>query len=232
MNIESTFTNIGGTFCIPYPTFSEKLSSVKAYIFDWDGVFNDGVKDNQGSSNFTEVDAMGTNLLRFSHWLSHNQTLPICAVMSGERNLLSFQYTNREHFHQGYFKVNHKLLAYRHFLALHNLKPEETAFIFDDVLDLGLAEVAGLRIMISHKAMPLFRDHVTQNNLADYITANDQFGVREACELMIGTHGNFTETISNRASFSPVYMTYLARRQALETNYFTWKDDAIQAASI
>lgn len=232
MNIESTFTHIGGTFLTPYATFSEKLARVKAYIFDWDGVFNDGVKDNQGSSNFTEVDAMGTNLLRFSHWLKHNNTLPICAVMSGERNLLSFQYTSREHFHQGYFKVNHKLLAYRHFLKLHNLKPEETAFIFDDVLDLGLAAEAGIRIMIRHNAMPLFKDYVTANNLADYITANDQFGVREACELIIGMHGNFTQTISNRASFSPDYMTYLAQRQAVETGYFTWKDDIIQPASI
>jgi 3-deoxy-D-manno-octulosonate 8-phosphate phosphatase (KDO 8-P phosphatase) len=151
--------------------------------------------------------------------------------MSGERNVLSFQYTNREHFHQGYFKVNHKRLAYRHFLALHNLKPEETAFVFDDVLDLGLSREAGLRIMITHKAMPLFRDHVTQNNLADYITANDQFGVREACELLISTNGNYTETISNRSAFSPEYMTYLAQRQALETGYFTWKDDVIQPAN-
>jgi 3-deoxy-D-manno-octulosonate 8-phosphate phosphatase (KDO 8-P phosphatase) len=152
--------------------------------------------------------------------------------MSGERNVLSFQYTNREHFHQGYFKVNHKLLAYRHFLALHGLKPEETAFVFDDVLDLGLAREAGLRIMIAHKGTPLFRDHVTQNHLADYITANDQFGVREACELIIGANGNFTETISNRAVFSEAYMTYLAQRQALETGYFTWKDDVIQAVNL
>jgi len=232
MNIESTFTSIGGTFCIPYSTFSEKLSRVKAYIFDWDGVFNDGTKDAQGSSNFTEVDAMGTNLLRFSHWLSHDQTLPICAVMSGERNTLSFQYTNREHFHQGYFKVNHKLLAYRHFLQHHNLKPQETAFIFDDVLDLGLATEAGVRIMIRHNAMPLFKDYVIQNNLADYVTANDQFGVREACELIMGTRGNFTQTISNRAGFSSAYMTYLAQRQAVETAYFTSKDNIIEPASI
>lgn len=231
MNIESTFTTIGGTFCTPYHTFTEKLSRIRAYIFDWDGVFNDGTKDNQGSSNFSEVDAMGTNLLRFSHWLRHH-TLPVCAVMSGEKNLLSFQYTNREHFHQGYFKVNHKLLAYEHFLKMHGLRPEETAFVFDDVLDLGLAEAAGLRIMISHKANPLFKTYVMQNHLADYITGNDQFGVREACELLIGANGNYNEAIRERAHFSKSYMTYLAQRQAVETGYFTWKDDIIQPAAI
>jgi 3-deoxy-D-manno-octulosonate 8-phosphate phosphatase (KDO 8-P phosphatase) len=231
MNIESTFTKLGGTFCVPYTTFTQKVSRIKAFIFDWDGVFNDGSKDSQGSSNFSEVDAMGTNLLRFSHWLA-KKSLPICAVMSGERNVISFQYSTREHFHQGYFKVNHKMLAYEHFLKQHNLQPDETAFIFDDVLDLGLAEQAGVRILISHQATPLFRNYVAQNNLADYITANDQFGVREACELLIGTLGNFDETIRERSHFSPTYKTYLAQRQAVETTYFTWKEEIIQPATI
>jgi 3-deoxy-D-manno-octulosonate 8-phosphate phosphatase (KDO 8-P phosphatase) len=231
MNNESTFTTIGGTFCIPYPKFADKVNKIKAFIFDWDGVFNDSSKDNQGSSNFSEVDAMGTNMLRFSHWLA-KKSLPICAVMSGERNVLSFQYSTREHFHEGYFKVNHKLLAYDHFLKLHNLQPEETAFIFDDVLDLGLAERCGVRIMINHKATPLFRNYVTQNNLADYITGNDQFGVREACELLIGTLGNFDETIRERSRFTQTYKTYLAQRQAVETSYYTWKDDVIQGAEV
>src|SRR5689334_24746892 len=149
MNIESTFTEAGGRFITPFNSFGQKLSGIRAFIFDWDGVFNDGVKDHQGSSNFNEVDAMGTNLLRFSRWMDRGE-LPIVAVMSGERNTLSFQLTTREHFHQGYFRVKDKMQAFRHFAALHKLDAKEIAFVFDDVLDLALAEEAGLRIMVQH----------------------------------------------------------------------------------
>src|SRR5690349_16437713 len=107
MDIHKLFTDAGGSFQIPFETFSDKLKKIRAFIFDWDGVFNDGVKDHEGSSNFNEVDAMGTNLLRFSRWM-HRRELPIVAVMSGERNTLSFQLTTREHFHQGYFRVKDK----------------------------------------------------------------------------------------------------------------------------
>ena len=149
MDIHKLFTDIGGEFRIPYDAFQSKLKGIRAFIFDWDGVFNDGVKDHLGSSNFNEVDAMGTNLLRFSRWLDRGE-LPIVAVMSGERNTLSFQLTTREHFHQGYFRVKNKMQAFRHFASLHNLNPKEIAFVFDDVLDLALAEEAGLRIMVQH----------------------------------------------------------------------------------
>jgi len=68
-NTEITFTELGGTFCRPFAEFQERLSKIKAYLFDWDGVFNDGVKTASGGSPFSEVDAMGTNMLRFGHWL-------------------------------------------------------------------------------------------------------------------------------------------------------------------
>lgn len=231
MNPESVFTQAGGVFCIPYAIFHEKLSRIKAFIFDWDGVFNDGTKDHQGSSNFSEVDSMGTNLLRFSRWL-HKKEMPFCAIMSGERNQLSFQFTQREHFHQGYFKVIHKTHALDHFLALHSLEASEVAFVFDDVLDLSVAARAGLRIMVGRKGNPLFRQYVEERKLADYITANDQFAVRETCELLIGATGNFDDVVDGRSSFSPFYKQYLEERQNIPTTYFTWKDDLIQKAEI
>ena len=47
----------------------DRLDKIKAFVFDWDGVFNNGAKDSEGASPFNEVDAMGTNLLRFNHHL-------------------------------------------------------------------------------------------------------------------------------------------------------------------
>lgn len=231
MNPESVFTKAGGTFCIPYAAFHEKLSRIKAFIFDWDGVFNDGSKDHQGSSNFSEVDSMGTNLLRFSRWLSKKE-MPFCAVMSGEKNQLSFQFTQREHFHQGYFKVIHKTYALDHFLALHSLQADEVAFLFDDVLDLSVAARVGLRLMVGRKGNPLFRQYVEDRKLADYITAQDEFAVRESCELLIGATGNFDEVLDGRSSFSPAYQHYLAQRQSIDTGYFTLEKEEIKKADL
>lgn len=231
MNTGSIFTQTGGSFGSSYEDFQSRLSGIRAFIFDWDGVFNDGSKDDQGSSNFSEVDSMGTNLLRFSRWLQKGE-MPFCAVMSGEKNLLSFRFTNREHFHQGYFKAVHKSPALDHFLELHSLKAEQVAFIFDDALDLSVAERVGLRIMVGRKANPLFRKYVTHHQLADYITGQEKFAVREACELLIGTTGNFEQTIDERKTFSPEYRRYLKERQDIMTQYFTWTNEAIVRAEI
>ncbi|PZR22862.1 MAG: phosphatase [Citrobacter freundii] len=231
MNIEQTFIQAGGNFCIPFIDFEEKASRIKAFIFDWDGVFNDGTKDHQGSSNFNEVDSMGTNLLRFSCWLQRGE-LPFTAIMSGERNVLSFHFTNREHFHNGYFKMLHKALALEHFLALHSLKAEEVAFVFDDVLDLGLAAKAGLRLMVGRTGNPLFRQYVTNNNLADYITSGTQYAVREICELFMGVRGTHDQAVKERSAFSESYQAYLKERQSISTSYFTLENGAVIAKEI
>ena len=231
MDIPRIFTDIGGSFQIPFELFRSKLQGIRAFIFDWDGVFNDGTKDHEGSSNFNEVDAMGTNLLRFSRWLDRGE-LPIVAVMSGERNTLSFQLTTREHFHQGYFRVKDKMQAFRHFAQLHNLNEGEIAFVFDDVLDLALAEEAGLRIMVQHSGAPLFKKFVLDRKLADYVTSPSTWAVREACELLIGTTGNYEEVVAARSNFDGTYKEYLATRQAVETVYFTLHDQEMRRAEI
>ncbi|MCA6414654.1 MAG: phosphatase, partial [Cytophagales bacterium] len=59
--IQSLFAEIGGRFCIPAVDIQRKLENIKAFVFDWDGVFNDGSKRDQTGSGFTEPDAMGTN---------------------------------------------------------------------------------------------------------------------------------------------------------------------------
>jgi 3-deoxy-D-manno-octulosonate 8-phosphate phosphatase (KDO 8-P phosphatase) len=128
--------------------------------------------------------------------------------------------------------VKDKLQAFRHFAALHKLDPKEIAFVFDDVLDLGLAEEAGLRIMVQHPGSPLFRKYVLEHELADYITSPTPYAVREACELIMGTTGNYDKVIAGRSHFTNDYRTYLAARQAVPTEYFTVQDDEMHRAEI
>ena len=47
------FEKAGGIFCTPAVSILQKLQTVKAFVFDWDGVFNDGTKG--GLPNWPEV---------------------------------------------------------------------------------------------------------------------------------------------------------------------------------
>ena len=42
-SIFDIFTDLGATLVIPKEEFIEKTKKIKAFIFDWDGVFNDGL---------------------------------------------------------------------------------------------------------------------------------------------------------------------------------------------
>src|SRR6185436_2368860 len=92
------FEKGGGEFISPPSLFIDKLKKVKAVLFDWDGVFNNGFKQGDQGSIFSEVDAMGTNLIRFSLWRM-NGVLPIAAIITGENNPAAIQLAQREKFH-------------------------------------------------------------------------------------------------------------------------------------
>ncbi|MDZ4668501.1 MAG: phosphatase [bacterium] len=233
IHIESLFTQIGGVFCTPINLLASKLSEVKAFVFDWDGVFNNAAKNENKSSTFNEVDSMGTNMLRFSYFLNQN-TLPKTAIISGEKNEMAFYFAQREHFDGCYFKVPHKIIALDHFCQQHNIKASEVCYVFDDVLDLSIAKVCGLKIGINRKANPLFKNYLVQNNLVDYITAHESgnFAVRETSEMLIGLYGNFDQCMDERCNFSPIYQTYLAQRQAQVTQFFTITDGIIVAGKL
>lgn len=226
-NTEIIFTELGGSFCRPFAEFKDQLSKIKAYIFDWDGVFNDGVKVGQSGSPFSEVDAMGTNMLRFGHWLKH-KTLPVVAVITGEENPSAQFLVDREHFHAIYFKTANKLIAFEHFLKANDLKANEVAFVFDDVLDLGVAEKCGLRFLVNHHGSPLFSNYTVKNQITDYITSSDNHAVREVCELILGAKGVFDEAIKKRSHFDEVYQKYLSERNGVATNKFFLKDGKVE----
>src|ERR1700739_1574427 len=146
-SIQKIYEDMGAEFILPMNDFIQKLKEIKAFVFDWDGVFNTGEKNAGSSSSFNEIDSMGTNLLRFSYYLQNNK-LPATAIISGEKNESAFYFSKREHFNSSYFKILNKILALEHFCEQNNIKPIEVCYFFDDVLDLPIAKVAGLRVFI------------------------------------------------------------------------------------
>ena len=230
---QGTYESIGGEFLIPQYKISEKLQAVKAFVFDWDGVFNTGEKHANGSSSFNEIDSMGTNLLRYSHFIK-NKKLPFTAVISGEKNETAFYLCRREHFNSSYFKFSDKRIALQRFCDTHKIKPSEVCYFFDDVLDLPIASVAGLRIFIPRTAGLLFNNYVKQNHLADYITgsASGNYAVREACEMLMAANGVFDQVIAQRMNFDDNYKQYIAARNDTPTHFFTLSNGEVSQAEL
>lgn len=228
-DIERLFTNAGGRFVSPIAQLAQKLQQVKAFVFDWDGVFNNASKLGGGSSSFNEVDSMGTNLLRYAYF-SKSGHLPLSAVISGERNETAFYFCKREYFHYSFFKTPHKTDALTFICEQHKLLPHEVAYVFDDVLDLSIASVCGVRILVGRSGSPLFTDHCIKGGLVDYITGakGGDYAVREACELLIGLYGNYDEVISNRTHYAEHYRNYLSQRRAVATQFYTVENHLVQ----
>ncbi len=224
------FTKQGGQFITPFSTLKKRAALIRAFIFDWDGVFNDARKTGESQSYFTEIDSMGTNLLRFSHWMKNNYQLPLTAVISGEQNDAAKFFLSREHFHAGYFQAKNKRIAFDHFCAQHNLQPKEIAFIFDDVLDMSVAAEAGVRICVYRKSNPLMNDFLLRNNLVDYFTANSgaNNAVRESMELLMALNGNSEEVFASRMKYDKTYNSYISARNGSETVFYSSKEDFIR----
>jgi 3-deoxy-D-manno-octulosonate 8-phosphate phosphatase (KDO 8-P phosphatase) len=214
-----------GNFVTEPLEIQQKLFAIKAYVFDWDGVFNNGQKDWQGCSPFNEVDAMGTNLLRFNHWLRTGEN-PVIAVISGERNASAWALGKREHFHSLYSGFKYKLAALQHLCDQHGLAAQEVAFVMDDVLDFSVAAVCGLRVMVSRPANPLLVDFALRHHLVDYLTAHDgqNYAVRESVELLTGISGIYDETLEHRMNFTETYQQYLHQRNIPEPVFYTQKE--------
>jgi 3-deoxy-D-manno-octulosonate 8-phosphate phosphatase (KDO 8-P phosphatase) len=217
-----------GSFILSPEELAKKLQHIKAYIFDWDGVFNDAHKSLDGTSSYSETDSMGVNLLRFAHYLKQGQSAPV-AVITGEQNKVAFLLAQREHFNAVYYKIKHKETALFHFCKANNLQPSEVLFVFDDVLDFSAAKIAGLRIMVDHSCNPLLVEYAKKNNLVDYLTSHDgeHGAVRESSELIMFLNKLFDKAIDHRATYSPTYVEYLTKRNEQPIDFYTILNDQI-----
>lgn len=217
-----------GVFITGAAMVQQKLQQVKAFIFDWDGVFNDGRKDIQGNSGFSEIDSMGINMMRFSYYLLHGH-LPVCIILTGENNKLAISFAKRENFHSVFYKMANKKAALDHLCEQHKISPGEVLFTFDDVLDLSVAKLAGIRCMIGRSVNPLLTKFAVDKGLVDCITrhSGNDHAVREISEMMMMLSGNFDTTIEHRMNFSDTYKEYLLLRKNISTEFFTTKEHRI-----
>ena len=224
-DVAACFSRLGGRFLVEPPVLVRRLREVRGLVFDWDGVFNRGVKGAEPGSPFGEADSMGTNLLRYALWRRH-RSLPPAAIITGEDNDGAERFAAREHFHALYSGIRNKSEAMAHFCAERGLQRREIACLFDDVNDLAMSGDCGVRILVRRDASPLWRSYVTRRRLCDYVTGTPpgEGAVREAAELLMGLMGAFDAVIDSRAAFDAEYSAYFSARQAVRIRRFRASD--------
>lgn len=228
-NIEEIFSQTGGQFILPFEEFETKLRKIKAFVFDWDGVFNAGIKLGNQGSPFAEPDSMGTNLMRLGYWLSHEEQFPTVGIITGANNPPAMELAARERFQAVYMSVKYKILALEHFCQQYGLKPEEIAYTFDDVNDLGMAQKVGIRFLVKRNASPMMTHYAIAHDRCDYITAHSggEYAVREISELILSTLGLFDKVVAHRVSYDETYQRYLSLRNSGKPKHYKMAKHAI-----
>ena len=216
LELNEKFSAAGGSFVASIEELEQKIGQCRAVVFDWDGVFNAGRKSHTASSGFAEADSMGTNMLRYGLWRRLGE-MPYTAIISGEHNKEAIAFAEREHLTAVFTGIRDKQDAIAHLCDESGLQAKQIACVFDDINDLAMAEVCGLRFLVRRKASPMFADYVDRRKLCDYITGADatSYAVREVCELMLGLMHSYDEVIDSRVAGDAEYETYLRARQAV-----------------
>jgi 3-deoxy-D-manno-octulosonate 8-phosphate phosphatase (KDO 8-P phosphatase) len=128
--------------------------------------------------------------------------IPWAPIISGEDNESATVFAGREHLTAVYTGVRKKQDVITHLCNEHSLQAGQIACVFDDINDLPMAELCGLRFMVRRDASPLFADYVERGGLCDYVTGATagSFAVREICELLLACMDSYDDVIASRVA--------------------------------
>lgn len=232
-NVVKMFEGLGGKFCTPVEDLVKRILRIRAFVFDWDGVFHAGRKGEGQYGLFSEADAMGLNLLRYGCWRRYGQ-VPFMAIITGQSDKTALLFAERERFHAVYTGVLNKKDALDHTCESWGVMSQQAACFFDDVNDLAMARHCGLRVQVRRSASPLFMDFAARRGEVDYITGHsaDEYAIREFSELFLGISGVFPEVVESRIAFDAEYQTYWRARSSIETSYYSWKEGRMYRRSL
>ncbi|QIG07295.1 3-deoxy-manno-octulosonate-8-phosphatase KdsC [Proteus sp. ZN5] len=162
----------------------KKAEKIQLLICDVDGVMSDGLiyMGNNGEElkAFNVRDGYGIRCLLTSG-------IEVAIITGRQSKLLEDRAKTLgiTYLYQG---QHNKLLAYQQLLDTLNLKPEQTAYIGDDLIDLPVMEKVGLSAAVAD-AHPLLTPR------ANYVTriAGGRGAVRELCDLILLAQGRLEE---------------------------------------
>ena len=215
------YKELGAQFITSSDIFLTKIPQIKAFVFDWDGVFNLGNKGVNAPSSFSEPDISGINLMRYTYYLHYGE-IPAVVIITGEANENSVKLANRENFNFVYQKVVNKVDACIDVMSKLNIVAGEVACVFDDFNDSSMAQICSLRYLIQRTSSPIFTHYLINNNFCDYITAHKQpeNPIREICELNMALLGKFEDAVNSRTHFDEIYRKYMGKRAMITPDFF------------
>lgn len=171
----------------PHFAMQPRLQAIKLLVLDVDGVMTDGGltlgDDGQEYKTFHAHDGLGMKLLKAS-----GVELAIITGRTSEVVKKRALSTGVAHFYQG---AEDKLLAFQALLSASGLKPEQCAFMGDDVVDLPAMLQCGIAFAVPNAA-ELVLAH------AHYVTRKKggHGAVREVCELIMRAQGQFDQQMA------------------------------------
>lgn len=120
--------------------FKDKLQDVKAFVFDVDGVFTDGLI--HVSFDGRQLRSMNVKDGYAVHF-AVKKGYPIAIITGGKCPSIIHRF-NDLGIHDVYLKSHNKITDYEHFLEKYDLKDEDILYIGDDLPDYQIMKRVGL----------------------------------------------------------------------------------------
>lgn len=120
--------------------FKTKLTRIKAFIFDIDGVLTDGaviLMPDGGQLRFMNIKD------GYAMQLAVKQGYKI-AIISGGKNEITRQRLNGLGIYDIYLGVENKVDAFDEFIFTYNIQPDEVLYMGDDIPDYGVMQRVGV----------------------------------------------------------------------------------------
>lgn len=168
----------------------ERCARIALLVVDVDGVLTDGsiVYSDRGDEikTFHVRDGPGLKL-----WMALGKK---SAILSGRKSAIVERRAKELGVSTLIQGMDNKLVGWDQLLELHQVRPEETAFIGDDLLDLPVLKRAGLAVAVAD-ACPEVRVS------AHYVTATPggRGAVREVIEMILQAQGHWTDAVARFA---------------------------------
>jgi len=163
----------------------EKLSKIKLFICDIDGVLTDGafIKSTSGEElrSFNALDGVGFVMLRLLQ-------LDIkTAWITGRESATTTLRAEELQIDDIYNGVIRKIDAYNELKSKYSVSDDEVCFVGDDIIDIPLLEKVGFAVTVPNapKYIGNYAHHTTS-------LSGGKGAVREVIDMLIESRGNYT----------------------------------------
>lgn len=179
-----------------------RARKIKLLLFDVDGVLTDGklffLPDREKTSTESQLSAQGS--IEFKGFHAHDGVAISLARVAGLRTgLITKRYSETvalrardlklEFVRQG---IQDKRAAFEQIVKEAGLKPDEAAFVGDDIVDLPAMQAAGLAIAVRNARAEVKKE-------AQYVTphAGGDGALRDAVDFILKAQGKWEKTVDD-----------------------------------